>query len=246
VSDPLSSQLIIAFPSYQDDSFSSFIPFESSEFAFQAAKSLCENSHYSFNSLFIAGESGLGKTHLLRAIGNYVAINSPEEKALYMDGGRFAQKVSEGDRMDGPLNEILSADYLLLDDVQKISGNFGAQEKLYHVYNVLNQNKKKIIFAANQPPEKLIGLADFLKSRFQWGVIAILKNIDDKSSTLLLQKLAGDLGLELEYPVISFMIKRIPRDFRSLSEAINSVNEASWVKKQKVTIQLVKATLGID
>ena len=134
----------------------------------------------------------------------------------------------------------------MLDDVHKISGYPKAQEKLHHIYNLLNQNKKKIIFTANQTPEKLSGLADFLKSRFNWGMVVILKMIDDNATALLLQKLAHDLELELPKHILTFLINRIPRDFRSLRDAVKTINQISYAKKQKVTIQLVKTALDLN
>ena len=137
------NQLLIDFPTQTDDSFSNFIESESSTLALQAARRICLDAPCPFNVLFIAGKSGLGKTHLLHAIGNHVAGHRIGERALYMDSARFTKSLNEEDKMEDALREILSADFFLLDDVHKMSGSPNAQEKLHHVYNILNQKKKE-------------------------------------------------------------------------------------------------------
>ena len=240
-------QLILNFPYQLNDTFANFIESDSSSLALKAAKSLCKTPDISFQTLFIAGEPGLGKTHLLRAIGNYVASSQPGEKAHYLDAARFVQCLMEGETkaLENALNQILESDYFLLDNVHKISDSLDAQEKLHFIYNQLNQKKKKIVFTALELPQHLAGLADYLKSRFQWGMIVQLKPIQDATTAEILYKISGDLGLELPDSITTYLLNHIARDYPSLRKAVDAINEASYLKKRKVTLTLVKEALSL-
>ena len=239
------NQLVFNFSHPSNDTFANFIESESSKLALNAARALCGDSRPPFHTLFIIGESGLGKTHLLKAIGSHAKQRG--EKVHYINGDLFARSIIKGetDAIEDALSRILHSDYFLLDDVHKISRSPDAQEKLHYIYNQLYPNKKKIAFSSTQSPENLTELKGFLKSRFQWGMIVHLKTIHDKTTSQIIQKIAGDLGLEIPDSIINYLLTHIHRDYPSFRGAIDAINKASCLKKQKVTLPLVKEALGL-
>jgi chromosomal replication initiator protein len=242
--DRLSHQLILNFPSQPEYSFSNFIVSDGSKVAFDAAHQFCSDSS-SFNTLFFFGGKNLGKTHLLLSIGNQSA--SMNKKALYIHGTDFVKKTDENS--NGSSGEFISTlsdiDLFLLDAVDHIEGNRTSQEKLYLIINSLIEKEKKIAFASNLNPEKFKNMADYLVSRFQWGMCAELKPIDDKTTAKIITKIAGDVRLALSEKVIEYLLTRMPRDFMSIKHAITKINEESYIQKKKVTVPLVKETLNL-
>tara|TARA_B100000470_G_C19738480_1_gene368024 strand:+ start:93 stop:836 length:744 start_codon:yes stop_codon:yes gene_type:complete len=242
--DRLSNQLILNFPSQPEYSFSNFIVSDGSKVAFDAAHQFCSDSS-SFNTLFFFGGKNLGKTHLLLSIGNQSA--SINKKALYVHGADFVKKTDKNS--NGSSGEFISTlsgiDLFLLDAVDHIEGNRTSQEKLYLIINFLIEKEKKIAFAGNLNPEKFKNMADYLVSRFQWGMCAELKPIDDKTTAKIITKIAGDVRLALPEKVIEYLLTRMPRDFMSIKHAITKINEESYIQKKKVTVPLVKETLNL-
>jgi chromosomal replication initiator protein len=240
------AQMIMEFPSRPEFAFSNYVVSESSRFAFEAAKNICSQTEVSYQTLYLFGGANLGKTHLLMSIGNHVAGHLPGQTALYIQGAEFAQKMGEGDSSAvQAVKRMEKVDVLLMDDVDQISGKKPAQEKLYYVYNALIEKQKKIVFAASVSPDKLSDTESYLKSRFQWGMTAELKPIDDASMIKIISKLGNDIDLALPEPIIEFLMNRIPRDFNSVKNAVEKINRESYLQKRKVSIPLAKAALGL-
>jgi len=240
---PQARQLVLNFPAQPKYSFSNFIVSEGSRFALSMAQSICDGG--SFNTLYISGEKGLGKTHLLMSIGNHIAENSPDKKVLYLNCGTFVKIIDDSDIVEQAMNQVIEVDYFLLDNIDMIAGHPPAQEKLYFVYNSLMARKKMIVFAGNLDPARLPGTADYLTSRFQWGLIAQLKPIDDLTTAKILKKLGRDLELEIPDNIITYLLNRIPRDFQSIQNAVSLINRESYVQKRKVTLPLVRGISGL-
>jgi DnaA-homolog protein len=123
--------------------------------------------------------------------------------------------------------------------------NIDFQKMLYHIFNTLNEKGKKIAFAGKTSPSQLKDTADYLVSRFSWGIIAPIGPMNDQAGCKLIQKMALDFGLEISDAVAEFIIVRIPRDFISLKKAVASINQESYVQKHKVTIPLTKTALKL-
>ena len=244
---PLSRQLILDFPSRPEFKFSSFVKSEGSRFALQAARQISSSTDLPYNTLYLYGGRNLGKTHLLMAIGNSVSENFPDKKIIFINGQDFVRKFAEENTQEitKNLSRLLESDYFLLDDVDLISGKPSAQEKLYHVYNTLHEKNKKSIFTGRNRPEQFSDMEPYLKSRFQWGMTAEIKPIDDETTAKIIAKLGKDVGLGIPQKIINFLLTHIPRDLTSIQTAVDKINKESFARKSKVTLPLAKTALNL-
>jgi len=243
--EPLTRQFILDFPARPEYSFSNFVVSKGSKVAFDAARQFCKETPALFNTLYLFGGKNLGKTHLLISIGNQFA--SMGKKALYVHGLDFIQKTDEN--ANGSSSEFISilsnTDLFLLDAVDHIANQPASQEKLYLIFNSLIEKEKKIAFAGNCNPANLESTASYLTSRFQSGMSTELKSIDDNATAKIITKLAKDIGLSIPDKIISYLLTQIPRDFMSIKHAVTMINHESFIRKKKVTVSLVKATLNL-
>ena len=236
--DQSSKQLILNFPARPEFSFSNFVISQGSQLAFDSAINFCSADRVLYQSLFIFGPKNLGKTHLLLSIGNHAAENGA--KAIYIQGKDFAKKAGESNQ-----NEIIDADYFLLDDIEALTPSILAQEKLYNIYNTIIEKGGKVAFTSCSSPEKIKSAETYLTSRLQWGMLAEIKPIDDNTTAKIIHKLAQDINLTLPENIIHFLLSRIPRDFISLQHAVSVLNQESYTQKKKVSLSLVKKALRI-
>lgn len=231
-----SKQLLLNFPARPEYNFSNFVVSQGSRFAFNAAAEFCSENHALYQSLFLFGQKNLGKTHLLLSIGNQATERGA--KALYIQGADFANKTDKS-------TQVNDVDYFLLDNVEELTSSALAQEKLYHVYNTVIENGGKVAFTSCSSAEKIESAESYLTSRFQWGMQAEIKPIDDNTTAKIIQKLAQDINLTLPENIIHFLLSRIPRDFISIQNAISTLNQESFAQKKKVTLPLAKKVLKI-
>lgn len=239
--DQFPKQLLLNFPAHPEFNFSNFVISQGSRFAFEAAKNFCAQSETLFHSLFLFGQENLGKTHLLLSIGNLVAERGA--RAIYIKGGDFKKKIGEGKSLKEQQKQLLNVDYFLLDDVEEMASSTAAQEKLYNIYNTIIDNGGKVAFTSSFSPEKIKNAESYLTSRFEWGMLAEIKSIDDETTSKIIQKLANDICLTLPKNIINYLLTRIPRDFISIQNAISTINQESYTQKKKVTLPLVKNAL---
>ncbi len=242
---PDHSQLLLNFPTRPEFDFSNFVISDGSRFAFDAARNFCSPSETPYQSLFLFGQKNLGKTHLLLSIGNLASEKGAQ--ALYIKGNDFCDKIGNGESLQSQqtLKKLMDVDYFLLDDVEALTTSVAAQEKLYHVYNTLIEKGGKVAFASNFSPDKIKNAESYLTSRFQWGMLAEIKSIDDNTTAKIIHKLAKDIDLNLPENIINFLLSRISRDFISIQNAITDLNRESYIQKKKVTLPLVKKALKI-
>lgn len=238
-------QLVLEFPSRPEYLFSNFVVSDGSKVAFEAARQICTDAPSPFNTLYLFGGKNLGKTHLLISMGNQAA--SGGKKALYVHGADFVRKTdANSNGSSGEFVAILSeVDLFLLDEVDQISGRRASQEKLYLIFNTLVENGKKIAFAGNRNPAELKATESYLTSRFQWGMTAELKPIDDDTTAKIIIKLANDVGLVIPDKIVDYLLTRIPRDFLSIKHTVAKINHESYRQKKKVSVPLVKSTLDL-
>ncbi len=244
---PLSRQLILDFPSRPEFKFSNFVESEGSQLALQVARQISSPPDLPYHTLYLYGDRNLGKTHLLMAIGNSVSENFPDKKIIFINGKEFVRKFAQENTQEiaTTLSRLLEADYFLFDDVDLISGKPSVQEKLYHIYNTLHEKNKKSIFTGRNRPEQLAAMESYLKSRFQWGMTAEIKPIDDGTTARIIAKLGKDVGLSIPQKIINYLLTHIPRDFTSIQTAVDKINQESFARKSKVTLPLAKAALNL-
>ena len=236
--DQSSKQLLLNFPAHPEFNFSNFVVSIGSRLAFDAAMNFCSEDHALYQSLFIFGQKNLGKTHLLLSIGNHVAEKGA--KALYIQGTDFSNKV-----ITSTQTQLMDVDYFLLDDIEQLTASKLAQEKLYLIYNTIIEKGGKVAFTSRSSPEKIENQESYLTSRFQSGMLAEIKPIDDDTTAKIIKKLALDINLILPENIIHFLLSRIPRDFSSIKDSVSALNRESYLQKKKVTLSLVKKTLKI-
>ncbi|MZH42217.1 MAG: hypothetical protein F3740_10510 [Nitrospinae bacterium] len=132
-----------------------------------------------------------------------------------------------------------------MDNVEAIAHSKPAQEKLYHLYNQIREKGGKLAFTSGLPPENNNAMESYLTSRFQWGMVAEIKPIDDDTTARIISKLAKDINLTLPESIIQYLMSRIPRDFISIQNAVTTINQESYIKKKKVTLPMVKTALDL-
>ena len=245
---PGSRQSILNFPAWPEYDFSNFVVSPGSQFAISLAREICSGTEVAYQTLFLTGSQGLGKTHLLISIGNHIAQNLPGKNVLYVHCPDFIRLI-EADTAETAQNRLApfqNLDFFLMDDVDRIAGHPASQEKLYLIYNSIMERGGKIIFTGRTSPDDLPDTEDYLKSRFQWGMTAEIQTMDDATSARLFEKLGRDVGVDIPEKTIAFLLNRIPRDFPSIKDAVTRINEESLKQKKKVTLPLVKTALGIQ
>ena len=244
--DSNSRQLILDFPARPEFTFDNFIVSQGSEFAWNATQEFASPGTSPYRTLFIAGGAGLGKTHLLMAIGNRLAATH-HGGALYIHCRDFIDTVRAGaESAAAALQPLEDVEVLLMDDMDRIAAQPAAQEMLYLIYNTLMEKEKKLVFAGRTPPHRLPDTENYLRSRFKWGLTVELEPIDDATMARLVHKLGQDVGLEIPDRIVQFLLTRLPRDFSSIKDCVVRINRESYTRKQKVTLPLVKAALGVQ
>jgi chromosomal replication initiator protein len=244
--DISSQQLLLNFPSYPEFNFSNFVVSEGSRIAFETAKEFCTVNPAPYQALYLFGQKNLGKTHLLMSIGNHAAETGL--RAVCMQGQDFIDKIGEdlSSKALQTLEQFLNVDFFLMDNVESLANSPKAQEKLYHIYNQIIEKGGKLAFTASLPPDNILAMESYLTSRFQWGMVAEIKPIDDATTAKIILKLAKDINLTLPESIVQFMLSRIPRDFISIQKAVSTINQESYVQKKKVSLPLVKMALGLS
>ena len=165
--------------------------------------------------------------------------------AVEIDPVMAAELEGLGENLEVQRVELLDVDFFLMDNVEGIAHSSAAQEKLYHIYNQITEKGGKLAFTASLPPDKNSAMESYLTSRFQWGMVAEIKPIDDATTSKIIVKLAKDINLTMPEPIIHFLLSRIPRDFISIQNAVTTINQESYIKKKKVTLPLVKTALDL-
>lgn len=243
MTDKPGQQLLLNFPSHPEYNFSNFVVSHGSRIAFETAKEFCSGNQVPYQALYLFGQKNLGKTHLLLSIGNHTAEKGL--RAICIQGKDFANKMEDDLSALKTLEQLLDVDFFLMDNVEDIGRSPTAQEKLYHIYNQIMEKGGKLAFTSSLPPDRNSAMESYLTSRFQWGMVAEIKPIDDDTTARIIMKLAKDINLTLPEPIIHFLLSRIPRDFISIQNAVTTINQESYIKKKKVTLPLVKTALDI-
>ncbi|HYI10316.1 MAG TPA: chromosomal replication initiator protein DnaA [Thermoanaerobaculia bacterium] len=226
--------------------FDSFVVGNSNQLAHAASKSVAENPSGSFNPLFIYGGAGLGKTHLIQAIGHQLKESRPDLKVAYMSAEAFMTELIASirfDKMQPFRDRYRSADALLLDDIQFIAGKERTQEEFFHTFNALYEAQKQIVFTSDRPPKEIPTLEERLRSRFEWGLTADIQPPDFETKVAIIRKKAEEKKVEVPQEVAIFVAERVRSNVRELEGYINKIGAFASMVGKRITIELVKEAL---
>jgi len=243
--EPEKTQFLFRFPAQPLFNFDSFIESPSSAFALSAAQDLVGNPDAPFQTLFISGGPGSGKTHLLMAMGN--EASNQGQDTLFISCKEWVEKLNSAAPEQGLewASEVSRHQLLLMDDIDYLTGVPKAQEILYQVYNTIRENGDRLALTSQLPPDRLPETESYLTSRFQWGLTVGIDLLSEKAQASVLTKLGKDRDLELPERVVNFLIQQLPRDYPSMKNAIEKINTESLRQKKKVSIPLVKSALDV-
>lgn len=219
---PRSSRNVVLNDRY---TFENFIVGSGNELAYAAGQAIASNPGTKYNPLFIYGGVGLGKTHLIQAIGNGILANHPESKIVYVSTETFVNEFLDSIRFkkQGFASTYRNADVLIIDDIQFIAGKEKTQEEFFHTFNALHQANKQIILTSDKPPKAIPTLEERLRSRFEWGMAIDIQPPDFETRQAILQTKAGQHGVTLSDEVVEFLAKNIQTNIRELEGALNQL-----------------------
>jgi len=228
--------------------FENFVVGNSNKYVYAAAMGIAKNPSSTINPLFIYGGVGLGKTHLLHAIGNYLKVNRPELKVLYVTCEKFSidyiESLKKPDSISKFREKYRSVDVLIIDDIQFLAKKAGTQESMFHTFNDLYQNNKQIILASDRPPKEIAELEERLSSRFSMGLIQDIQTPDIETRIAILQKKADQEKYSVEDDVINFIAENCDTNIREMEGMLSKVCfYASLLGKEKTTMDEVKEAL---
>lgn len=227
--------------------FSSFIVGSSNKFAHAASLAVAANPGGSYNPLFIYGNSGLGKTHLLYAIRNEIHRTNPEKTIIYVKGDDFTNELIEAIRLNSASdfrNKYRKSDVLLVDDIQFIGGKESTQEEFFHTFNSLYEAKSQIVLTSDRPPKEIKTLEDRLKSRFESGLIADIQPPDFETRIAIIKRKAELLEMNLPDDVIEYIATRLKTNIRQLEGVVKKLKAQSQLYGEKVTINVAQKTIS--
>lgn len=231
----------------EEDTFDSFVVGSSNRFAYAAAHAVANEPGEKYNPLFIHGNSGLGKTHLLNAICHSVKQKNPNTNIVYTRGEDFTNeliKYIQTKSTEEFHNKYRSADILLVDDIQFIAGKESTQEEFFHTFEALYRAGNQIVLTSDRPPKEIALLEDRLKTRFEWGVTADVKAPDLETRIAIIKRKAADLQFELPDAVIQFIAEKLKNNIRQLEGAVKKMQ--AFVAIQGLPVNIPTAQKAIE
>jgi chromosomal replication initiator protein len=230
-------------PNYQ---FDNFVEGKSNQLARAAASQIVDNPGGAYNPLFLYGSTGLGKTHLLHAVGNGLMANKADATVVYMHSERFVQdmvKALQNNAIEEFKNYYRSVDALFIDDIQFFANKDRSQEEFFHTFNALLEGNKQIILTSDRYPKEIDGVEDRLKSRFGWGLTIAIEPPDLETRVAILMRKAEEHGIHLPAEVAFFIAQRLRSNVRELEGALNRVIANANFTGRPITIDFVRDAL---
>ena len=227
--------------------FDTFVVGSNNRFAHAAALAVGDNPAKTYNPLFIYGGVGLGKTHLMQAIGNKILQNNKKMNIVYVTSEKFTNHLinSIRDGKNDPFrNKYRNADALLIDDIQFIAKKERVQEEFFHTFNTLYENEKQIIISSDKPPKEIPFLEDRLKSRFEWGLLADISCPDYETRVAILKKKAQDEGIIIDDSILADIATKIDSNIRELEGVFNKIVARASLTHSPITIELAENVIN--
>lgn len=226
--------------------FETFVIGSGNRFAHAASLAVAEAPAKAYNPLFIYGGVGLGKTHLMHAIGHYVLEHNPMAKVVYLTSEKFTNEFINSIRDNRPddfRNKYRNVDILLIDDIQFLAGKESTQEEFFHTFNTLHEENKQIIISSDRPPREIPTLEDRLRSRFEWGLITDITPPDLETRIAILRKKAKADGLDIPNEVMLYIANQIDSNIRELEGALIRVVAYSSLENKDINADLAAEAL---
>ena len=226
--------------------FTNFVEGKSNQLGLAAARQVSDNPGTAYNPLFLYGGTGLGKTHLLHAVGNAIVDSKPDARVVYMHSERFVQdmvKALQNNAIEEFKRYYRSVDALLIDDIQFFANKERSQEEFFHTFNALLEGNQQIILTSDRYPKEINGVEDRLKSRFGWGLTVAIEPPELETRVAILMKKAEDHQIHLADEVAFFIAKRLRSNVRELEGALNRVIANANFTGRAITIDFVREAL---
>jgi chromosomal replication initiator protein len=230
----------------KDFTFEHFVEGKSNQLARAASMQVAENPGGAYNPLFIYGGVGLGKTHLMHAVGNMIVSRNPEAQVIYLHSERFVADMVKA-LQHNAINEFKryyrSVDALLIDDIQFFAGKERSQEEFFHTFNALLEGQRQVILTCDRYPKEVKGLEERLKSRFGWGLTVAIEPAELETRVAILVNKAMQTGIDLPHEVAFFIAKRIHSNIRELEGALRRVVASARFTGQAIDVKFTKEAL---
>ena len=226
--------------------FSNFIVGGSNDLAYAACQAVATNPGIKYNPLFLYGGVGLGKTHLMQAVGNEIAKNQPESRILYISTETFVKEFLESIRFKkkGFSDKYRNVDVLIVDDMQFIAGKEKTQEEFFHTFNALHQTNKQLIISSDKPPKSIPTLTERLRSRFEWGMAIDIQMPDFETRCAIVQTKASLSGIELARETTEYLANNIKTNVRELEGALNQLLAYAEMRGVTPDITIAEGIIG--
>ncbi len=227
--------------------FDTFVVGNNNRFAHAASLAVAEAPGTSYNPLFLYGDVGLGKTHLMHAIGHQVIKNNSNSNVLYVTSEKFTNQLINAikdNKNEQFRNKYRNIDVLLIDDIQFIAGKERIQEEFFHTFNTLHDNRKQIVISSDRPPKDIPLLEDRLKSRFEWGLIADISIPDYETRLAILRKKAQTDNIIVDDVILSTIATRVASNIRELEGVFNKLVAFSTLANGPITIEMAEKAIN--
>ncbi len=230
--------------------FDTFVIGSSNKFAHSASVAVAESPGDTYNPLYLYGDAGLGKTHLMHSIGHYILEHNHDMEVLYVTSEQFTNEVIESIRsgnaaaMTNLREKYRTVDVLMIDDIQFIIGKESTQEEFFHTFNALHSARKQIVISSDKPPKDMETLEERFRSRFEWGLITDIQKPDYETRMAILGKYAENFNKEIENDILNYIAKNIESNIRELEGAFNKI--IAYIRLNhvdKMTLEMAKDAL---
>ena len=226
--------------------FDTFVVGDSNKLAYAAARAVADAPAEHYNPLFIYGDSGLGKTHLIYAIAHEIRTKTPNAKIVYIKGDDFTNELVEAIRTGKNVefrSKYRDADLLLMDDVQFIAGRKQTQEEFFHTFNTLYESGRQIVLTSDRPPNEMVRLEDRLRTRFEWGLLADIQPPDLETRVAILKRKAQSEQIDVGEDVLNFIAEKVNSNIRQLEGSLIRVIAFARLTKKPIDLALTATAL---